>query len=72
LKNEEVAALSNFLLTSYGNAAVSVTADQVQVIREGGAKSSLILLARVGMSVGVVVVLLLLVLLAKRRRSRRR
>lgn len=73
LKNEEVAALSNFLLTSYGNSAVAVTADQVQVIREGGAKSSLILLARVGMAVGAVVVLLLLVLLAKKRgRARRR
>ncbi|MNY83195.1 hypothetical protein D3C86_2257960 [compost metagenome] len=57
-------------MTSYGNAAVSVTADQVQVIREGGAKSSLILLARVGMAVGAVVVLLLLALLVKRRRSR--
>ena len=71
LKNEEVAAVSNFLLTSYGNPAVSVTADQVQLIREGGAKSRLILLARIGMALGAVVVLGLLVLLAtKRRRAR--
>jgi mono/diheme cytochrome c family protein len=71
LKNEEVAALSNFLLTSYGNPATTVTANQVQTIREGGEKSSLILLARVGIAVGVVIALLLLVLLVrKQRRSR--
>jgi len=71
LKNEEVAALSNFLLTSYGNPAVTVTAEQVQVIREGGAPSNLIMLARVGIAVGVIVVLLLLVLLIKKRRRSR-
>lgn len=71
LNNDEVAAVSNFLLTSYGNPAVSVTADQVQVIREGGATSSLILLARVGMAVGAALVLWLLVLLVRKQRRKR-
>ncbi len=71
LKNEEVAALSNFLLTSYGNAAVSVTPDQVQVVREGGARSSLVLLARIGMALGAAVVLALLLLLARKHRRAR-
>ncbi|MCD2514202.1 c-type cytochrome [Comamonas endophytica] len=70
LNNDEVAALSNFLLTSYGNPGVSVTAAQVQTIREGGEKSSLILLARVGMAVAAVILLLLIVLIARKRRNR--
>ncbi len=73
LSNEDVAALSNYILKYYGNPAVKVTAEDVAVIRQGGPRSHLVLMARVGMAVGaVVVLLLLLVLLALLMRSKKR
>jgi len=68
LSNEDVAALSNYVLKYYGNAAVKVTHEDVQVIREGGPQSKLLLLARIGMIAGGVLILALLVWLLKRRK----
>lgn len=62
LSNEDVAALSNYLLKYYGNPDLKVKPEDVAVIREGGPRSPLLLVARIGMGVGAVVVVLLLLL----------
>lgn len=61
LNNVEVASLSNYLLAQYGNDKLTVTPEDVQVIREGGPKSSIVQLARIGVGAGVAAVLLLVV-----------
>ncbi|MCS2609645.1 cytochrome c [Halomonas dongshanensis] len=78
LSNDEIADLSNYLLTHFGRvdengkASVEVTADDVQTIREGGPGSPLILLSRIGMGVGIVAVVLLGYWLLRRRRAAKR
>lgn len=64
LSNDDVAALSNYLLKYYGNPDLTVKAEDVAVIREGGPRSPLLLLARIGVGVGAVVALLVLLALA--------
>jgi mono/diheme cytochrome c family protein len=72
LDNVEVASLANYLLKDYGNAKLSVTPEDVQVIRQGGPSSNLVVLARAGMGAGAVAVILLLAgLLYMRRRTRK-
>ena len=71
LSNDDVAALSNYVLKYYGNAGVKVTPKEVEVIRQGGPRSSLLLAARIGMAAGAILVLALLVwLLARKKRVR--
>ncbi|TNM61737.1 cytochrome c [Aliirhizobium smilacinae] len=60
LNNVEVASLSNYLLAQYGNEKLKVTPEDVQVIREGGPKSNIVQLARIGMGAGAAVVVFLL------------
>jgi mono/diheme cytochrome c family protein len=62
LNNVEVASLSNYILGHYGNEKLAVTPDDVQVIREGGPRSNLLLMARIGMGAGAVVALIVIVL----------
>jgi fructose 5-dehydrogenase cytochrome subunit len=72
LDNIEVASLSNYLLAQYGNDKLSVTPEDVQVIREGGPKSNLVEMARIGMGIGAAVgliVLGLIIWLVRRRRK---
>jgi mono/diheme cytochrome c family protein len=72
LDNVEVASLANYLLKDYGNAKLSVTPEDVQVIRQGGPSSNLVVLARAGMGAGAAAVILLLAgLLYMRRRTRK-
>jgi mono/diheme cytochrome c family protein len=61
LNNVEVASLSNYLLAQYGNDKLTVTPEEVQVLREGGPKSNIVQLARIGMGAGAVAALLLVV-----------
>ncbi|MGI2032355.1 c-type cytochrome [Rhizobium panacihumi] len=73
LTNVEVASLSNYLLKDYGNARLTVTPEDVQVIRDGGPSSQLVLFARIGMGVGAVAAVIVLgaaVWLFRRKRSR--
>lgn len=72
LDNDEIAALSNYIFTFYGNPGLSVTPAEVQVIRDGGPKSDIVLIARIGLAAGVLVVLGLGVWLFRRRRANRR
>ncbi|MGF9562054.1 cytochrome c [Neorhizobium sp. JUb45] len=60
LSNVEVASLSNFLLKDYGNAKLTVTPEDVQVIRQGGPSSQLVLFARIGMGAGAAAALIVL------------
>jgi mono/diheme cytochrome c family protein len=60
LNNVEVASLSNYLLARYGNDKLKVTPEDVQVIREGGPKSNMIQLARIGLAGGAAAVAFLL------------
>lgn len=71
LDNTEVASLANYLLKDYGNAKLSVTPDDVQVIREGGPKSNIVQLARIGMGAGVAVAVMLVAGLLFFRRGRK-
>ncbi|MDP9837903.1 mono/diheme cytochrome c family protein [Neorhizobium huautlense] len=73
LTNVEVASLSNYILKDYGNAKLTVTPEDVQVIRDGGPSSQLVLFARIGMGVGAGVAVIVLgaaVWLLRRKRSR--
>ncbi len=58
LTNTEVASLSNFILKSYGNDKLAVTADDVQSIRQGGPSSPLVTYARIGLGAGATVAVL--------------
>ena len=72
LSDKQVTALSNYLLTSYGNPEAKVTERQVAQLRDpatAGADNTLLNLARAGMVVGVIVVLALLGWLFARRRK---
>ncbi|AFQ50224.1 cytochrome C [Burkholderia sp. A9] len=72
LKDDQIAAIANYVLTQYGNADAKVTADDVAVARRGGPQP---LLARMqplmlpGIVIGVLVVVLLIVFGLSRRRA---
>ncbi|SEK38442.1 Cytochrome c, mono-and diheme variants [Roseateles sp. YR242] len=73
LSDQEIADLSNYVLTRYGNHAVKVSADDVRVAREGGPKPFLVK-ARPAMVPAMVLVALLLlaaVIALLRRRGQR-
>ncbi|WP_251975755.1 cytochrome c [Salinicola avicenniae] len=76
LENDEIAALANYLLGHFGEtdeagkAVLEVTPEDVQVIRDGGPGSPLVMLARIGMGVGALVVVLLVGYWLIRRRRR--
>ncbi|MCP1325329.1 cytochrome c, partial [Halomonas sp. 707D4] len=78
LNNDDVAVLANYLLARFGETdddghpVLQVSAAEVQEIREGGPRSPLILLARIGLGVGVVVLALLGLWLIRRRKALRR
>lgn len=71
LDNDQIATLANYLLERYGNPDVSVSAQGVQVVRDGGPSSNILMLARVGMAAGAIVLVILLAALFVRRRRRR-
>lgn len=70
LSDRQVVTLANYLTTTYGNPAAQVTLDDVQTLRAGGATSSLVTLARIGMAAGVLVVIGLALWLVQRRKRR--
>jgi mono/diheme cytochrome c family protein len=69
LTDDQVAHLANYILKSYGNGQVSVAAADVAIIRQGGPRSNLVTLARIGMAAGAVIVVLILLALVIRRRA---
>ncbi len=74
LNNVEVASLANYIFKHYGNADLAVTPDDVQVIRNGGPASNLVVMAQIGVGAGATVALVILatglyVLLRRRHRK---
>lgn len=70
LSNDDIAALTHYLLAAYGNKQVKVSANDVEVIRQGGPQSYLLLLARAGMAFGILCVALLAYIVIKRRQGK--
>ena len=73
LSDDQIAAVSNYVLTRYGNPDVKVTAAQVATQRAGGTRP---LLARLqpfmlpGMALALLILIVLIALAARRRRVR--
>lgn len=72
LSDQQIATLGSYLTATYGNPAAIVTQQQVQTLRSGGAASNLVMLARVGLVVGILIVLLILWRVLRPRRPRAR
>ena len=70
LNDQQIADVSNYVLKTYGNAELSVTPEQVKLIREGGEKP---LIAKLTGPVpfGIAVIVLILIVIAVVRASRR-
>lgn len=72
LSDQQIATLASYLTQRYGNPQASVTSEQVKTLRAGGEASNLLLLARIGIGVGVIVVagaLAALVRVGRRRKA---
>lgn len=74
LDNGEIAALANYIQLQYGAGedAATVEASDVEVIRQGGPTSHLLLLARLGMAAGLLAVIAIVVLIVRRRKKAQR
>jgi mono/diheme cytochrome c family protein len=72
LSDQQVVTLANYLTATYGNPAVTVTSHDVRDLRAGGASSSLVTLARIGMAAGLIILLALLYWIVTRRNRRMR
>lgn len=72
LDDQQVADVANYVLKNYGNASLTVTADQVKTVREGGPTPMIARLANPAvMAGGVVVILLVIILIVTALRKRR-
>lgn len=73
MDDAQVATLVNYLFATFGDAGVQTTPQRVGELRQGGAVSPLILLARIGIAAGAVFLLLLawVAWLVRRRRTKR-
>lgn len=70
LSDRQIATLASYLTRHYGNPAATVSAEQVQVLRAGGAPSHLVALARWGIAVVVLLIFAILAMLIRRKRRR--
>jgi len=70
LSDWQIATLATYLTQHYGNPSAKVSAEQVRLLRAGGAPSHLIALTRWAMVVVVLLILVIVVLLIRRKRRR--
>jgi hypothetical protein len=63
LSDNEIALLANYVIKHYGRVGKTVLPDDVAIVRQGGPRSPLILLARIGVAIAVVAILVLFLLL---------
>ena len=70
LDNDDIAALGNYIQLHYGSGTPDIKAADVEVARQGGPSSALLLLARLGMGAGVVALVLAAIVVGRRRRRR--
>ncbi len=71
LNDQEIAEVSNYVLTRYGNPETTVTAADVARVREGGPKAPLAVLAQYSVP-GLIILGLLVILALFRLKARRR
>ncbi len=73
LNDQQIADVSNYVLSRYGNAALKVTAADVAQVREGGPKAPLAVMAKFTIPVivltGVLIGLMAMMLISRRRRQ---
>ena len=73
LNDSQVALLANYVVEHFGRAGKTVTAGDVAQVRAGGPSSPLVLLARIGVAVGILgVSALALIFILWRKKSARR
>lgn len=72
LNDDQVAKLSNYIFKQFGNPQLSVTADQVKTLREGGTQPFLAKYAAAGSVAGGIILLLIIVLIIVRISRKRR
>jgi mono/diheme cytochrome c family protein len=70
LTDREVADLTNYVMATFGQSKVTINAQRVRELRDGGAPSPLLLLARAGMALGVLLIVALLWRWQRRRTAR--
>lgn len=71
LSDQDIADVSNYVLTQYGNPDVNVTPSDVKLIREGGAKPLIARLASIAIPaiiVGIVLIIALIICTLRRRK----
>ncbi len=69
LRDRDITALGNYVLTHYGSTNTTITEQQVAEVRRGGPSSPLLAFAREGMATAAVVVFLGFAVLVVRRRK---
>ncbi|AVF37775.1 cytochrome c [Rahnella sikkimica] len=70
LSDAQIASLTNYLMKDVGGSHISLTSERVKELRNGGAASPLLMLARVGMIAGAVIVILIIGIWLYRRRRK--
>ncbi|MBS0893083.1 cytochrome c [Tatumella sp. JGM130] len=71
LTDQQIAAVANYVLKNYGNAALTVTADQVKTLREGGPTPAIAYLSHPAiLTAGAVILVLILLLIVSALRRR--
>jgi D-sorbitol dehydrogenase (acceptor) len=71
MNDQQVAAVSNYVLSRFGNARLNVTADQVKTLRSGGEKPLLVKML-IPAAIGIIILLLVLVIIIARHKSNKR
>ena len=71
LSDQQIADVTNYVLTNFGQPQQKVTPRQVEVARQGGPESPLVAAARIGVPAAVIVLILIViaVVVSRRRRS---
>lgn len=73
MTDQQVSTLVNYLFHTFGDPKVQTTPERVKALRDGGAASPLLTIAKYGMiAAGIVVILLIIVTLFIRGRKKRR
>jgi len=67
LSNHDIALVATYVRAEYGGSGAAVTDTEVATVRQGGPSSPLVLIARIGLGVGVVAAMGLVVVLWRRR-----
>lgn len=70
LNDEQIAAVTNYVMQDMGHSQVQITPERVRVLRAGGDTSPLKLLARLGMGAAVVALILIAFWFRKRRAAK--